>query len=176
MRKITISIIVAIFLAMPLFGRSRMKKELGVAEISKNYQTIEMIVDRFGWTPEIFVVQKDLPIRWKIDGKELNSCNEKIVSKELDFSFNLREGRQTKKIKPTKAGEYQFSCWMKMIPGKIIVVDDLQKTDIKKLNKTAIVEPITSGHCGSQKKYKKNESCETENCDETAPNHNCEEK
>ena len=47
--------------------------------IKNGYQEINMEVDKYGWTPDSFVLQKDIPVKWNINVKELTGCNNEII-------------------------------------------------------------------------------------------------
>jgi len=137
MKKVIILILIGIAAIFSL--NAAQKAELGVADIQSDTQVIKMSVDRYGWHPNIFVIQKDIPVVWEIEGNELNGCNNGIVAQDFELKFDLTDGKQMQKFTPVSSGEYKFSCHMNMIPGKFIVVDDLQKADIKMLEANANV-------------------------------------
>ena len=83
--------------------------------------TMEVLVGRFA--PNRFVLRKGVPVRWVIDGKELNECNRSIVVPKYDLKIMLHPGTQTIEFTPQEAGVIPWSCWMGMIPGSFIVVD-----------------------------------------------------
>ena len=110
------------------------------------YQEIRMEVNRYGWTPEKFVLQKDVPVKWIIDGKELNGCNNAIQVPKLGLNFDINPGEQVIEFTPTESGTVAWSCWMGMIPGVFVVQDDLNvESAQEELNN--IVVP-SGGSCG----------------------------
>jgi plastocyanin domain-containing protein len=94
------------------------------------------------------VLQKGVPVRWIINGIEINSCNNRIVVRDYGLDFPINRGEQTIEFTPNKEGVVRWSCWMGMIPGSFIVVNDVNnKTEQKTLEATA--PPLTnSGGCG----------------------------
>jgi uncharacterized protein len=90
---------------------------------SEGYQVIEMDVLRSGYFPDSFVLKKDIPVRWIIDGKELTGCNNAVQVPSLDLEFDIEEGKQIIEFTPTKTGVISWSCWMGMIPGNFIVTE-----------------------------------------------------
>ena len=88
------------------------------------YQIINMEVDRYGWSPDKFTLQKDIPVKWVINVKELTGCNNAIQAPKLGLNFDLKEGKQTIEFTPTETGVIPWSCWMGMIPGTFIVTED----------------------------------------------------
>ena len=112
--------------------------------IKDNYQEIKMEVNRYGWTPDKFVLQKDVPVRWIIDGKEINGCNNAIQVPKLGLNFGIQQGEQVIEFTPTQTGTISWSCWMGMIPGVFIVEDNLDQAT-EALNNVKL--PESSG-CG----------------------------
>ena len=97
-------------------------------QLKDGYQEIRMEVNREGFVPDTFVLQKDVPVKWIIDGKELNGCNNAIQVPEYDLEFDIEQGEQVIEFTPTKSGDVRWSCWMGMIPGQFIVKDDVANT------------------------------------------------
>lgn len=91
---------------------------------SEGYQTIEMDVTRDGWSPDSFVLKKDVPVKWIINGKEITGCNNAIQVPKLGLEFDIEKGKQVIEFMPTEEGVISWSCWMGMIPGTFIVTDD----------------------------------------------------
>ncbi len=89
------------------------------------YQIIEMEVNNSGWTPDTFILKTGVPVKWIINGKEINGCNNAIKVPEYNLSFPIKEGLQTIEFTPTKTGTINWSCWMGMISGKFIVIDNI---------------------------------------------------
>lgn len=86
------------------------------------YQEIYMTAD-WGFEPNEFVIQKDVPVRWIIDGQNVSGCIAEIVIPELGLSFDLEKGENVIEFIPDEAGDMTFSCWMGMIGGKFTVVE-----------------------------------------------------
>ncbi|VVB53633.1 Cytochrome C biogenesis protein transmembrane region [uncultured archaeon] len=89
-----------------------------------SYQEIRMDVTAEGWSPDSFVLQKGVPVKWVINVKELTNCNKAIQVPKLGLYFNLKQGVQTIEFTPNESGVIPWSCWMGMIPGRFIVKDD----------------------------------------------------
>jgi sulfite exporter TauE/SafE len=88
-------------------------------------QTINMEVLKSSFSPNQFTLRKGVPVRWVIDGKEMNECNKSIVIPQYKLKIELKEGTQTIEFTPPESGVVPWSCWMGMIPGTFIVVDDV---------------------------------------------------
>jgi sulfite exporter TauE/SafE/copper chaperone CopZ len=89
------------------------------------FQVINTSANSNGYEPNYFILEKGKPVNWVISGDSINSCNNEIVIPELDISLKLKEGYNIIKFTPEEVGELGFSCWMGMLDGKFIVVDDI---------------------------------------------------
>jgi len=115
---------------------------VGKAVIQDGVQIINMTADRNGYTPNAFYVQKDIPVKWIIDGKELNSCNNAIIARSLNLEFKIKSGENIIEFTPGDK-DINFSCWMGMIGGVIKVVDKLDSVDTSVPDST--LPPPSSG-------------------------------
>jgi sulfite exporter TauE/SafE/copper chaperone CopZ len=114
---------------------------------SEGYQIIEMEVNRYGWEPDNFVLQKDVPVKWKIYGKEITGCNNAIQVPKLGLNFDIKKGEQIIEFTPTKKGIISWSCWMGMIPGTFIVTDDGTASQ-EEVNQATQQATASGGSCG----------------------------
>lgn len=87
-------------------------------------QTISMEVFKKSFSPNKFTLRKGVPVRWVIDVKELSECNESIVVPQYDLEIRLQPGKQVVEFTPPESGVVPWSCWMGMIPGTFVIVDD----------------------------------------------------
>ncbi|WP_236994375.1 sulfite exporter TauE/SafE family protein [Candidatus Methylomicrobium oryzae] len=94
------------------------------APLSGKEQIIRMDVLKNRFSPNKFTLRKGVPVKWVIDGKELNECNKAIVVPQYGLEIELHAGEQTVEFTPKESGVVPWSCWMGMIPGTFIVVDD----------------------------------------------------
>lgn len=92
-------------------------------------QTIHMDVLKAGFSPNKFTLRKGVPVKWVINGKELNECNKTIVVPQYKLKIELHPGEQTVDFTPIESGVVPWSCWMGMIPGTFIVVEDPSSAD-----------------------------------------------
>lgn len=108
-------------------------------------QTIHMEVLKTRFSPNKFTLRKGIPVKWAIDAKELNECNKVIVVREYGLEIKLQPGMQVIEFTPPEAGVVPWSCWMGMIPGTFIVIDDQQvakETPPINLPATEVVKPV----------------------------------
>ena len=108
-------------------------------------QIINMTANNYGYTPNVFYVQKGIPVKWVIDGQQLNSCNNAIVARELNLEWKLKKGENIKEFTPGDK-DINFSCWMGMIRGVIKVVDKLDTVDTSKAD-PSLPPPSTGPSC-----------------------------
>jgi sulfite exporter TauE/SafE/copper chaperone CopZ len=87
-------------------------------------QTIEMDVIASGFSPNHFVLSRGIPVKWVINGKQVTSCNHRIIVPSLNLEFDVKEGRQTIEFTPTKVGVIPWSCWMGMLHGDFEVIEE----------------------------------------------------
>ena len=59
-------------------------------------QTINMVVLKSSFSPNQFTLRKGVPVKWVIDGKEINECNKVIVIPEYQMKIELKEGSQSR--------------------------------------------------------------------------------
>ncbi len=121
-----------------------------VANLSGNIQKIYMDVDAAGWTPDRFVLRKDVPVEWDINVKQLTSCNKEIIVQEYNLDIKLKQGLNVVNFTPTREGTVSWSCWMGMIPGSFIVKSniDLNSTQQVQAALNSAPAPKKSGGCG----------------------------
>ncbi len=89
------------------------------------FQTIEMDVIEFGYTPNHFVLVRGVPVKWVINGKEVTTCNHRIVVPSYDLEFDVKPGLQTIEFTPDKVDHVPWSCWMGMKHGDFDVVEEM---------------------------------------------------
>ena len=115
------------------------------ATLQDGIQIINMTADNNGYTPNAFYVQKGIPVKWIVDGKEMNSCNNAIVARELKLEWKIKKGENIQEFIPGDK-DINFSCWMGMIRGVIKVVDDLDAVDTSKAD-PSLPPPSTGPSC-----------------------------
>ena len=98
------------------------------ATLENGVQVINMTANARGYTPNVLYVQKNIPVKWVINGELLTSCNNAIVVPSLDKQQKLESGENIINFTPGDK-DINFSCWMGMISGVIRVVDDINAVD-----------------------------------------------
>lgn len=91
------------------------------AVASSGYQEA-MILVKGGYTPDVIVVERGRPVRLNFRREETASCSEMVLLPDFDRSAQLPEGEVVPiEFVPEQPGEYEFSCQMGMLRGKLIV-------------------------------------------------------
>jgi sulfite exporter TauE/SafE/copper chaperone CopZ len=86
-------------------------------------QIVRMTQSFSGYSPNKFVVQKGLPVKWIINATALNACSSGITIPRLGLTRNLVAGENTIEFTPAETGTLKFTCTMGMYPGEFTVVD-----------------------------------------------------
>jgi plastocyanin domain-containing protein len=88
---------------------------------SRGYQEA-MILVKGGYTPDIIVVEHGRPVRLNFRREETAACSEMVLFPDFGKSAQLPTGETVPiEFVPEKPGEYEFSCQMGMLRGKLIV-------------------------------------------------------
>ena len=87
-------------------------------------QVINMSVDSMGWWPDTFILQKGVKVKWIITAWDLTKCNREIIVKDYGLDIKLNRGENIVEFTPDRKGTIGWSCWMNMINGTFIVVND----------------------------------------------------
>ncbi|MHB1005980.1 MAG: cupredoxin domain-containing protein [Chloroflexota bacterium] len=81
-----------------------------------------MILVKGGYTPDVIVVEKGRPVRLNFRREETAACSEMVVLADFGKSAKLPTGEMVSvEFIPDKPGEYEFTCQMGMIRGKVVV-------------------------------------------------------
>lgn len=96
----------------------------GEIEIVDGVQVINSTLAS-GRYPNI-TVQAGIPVKWVIDAPSgsINGCNYKMFLKEYGIEHEFTEGENIIEFTPVKSGTVQYTCWMGMIRGNIVVTDE----------------------------------------------------
>lgn len=75
-----------------------------------------------GYSPDVIVVQKDKPVRLNFLRQETDDCSEKVIFPDFNKSATLIPFKTTTvEFKPDRQGEFEFTCGMGMLRGKLVV-------------------------------------------------------
>ena len=77
-----------------------------------------------GYSPDVIVVKKGIPVELDFYRDEASSCTEEVVFGDFGISRKLPAFKTTPiRFTPDKTGEFTFACGMNMVRGKLIVED-----------------------------------------------------
>ncbi|MDM7922085.1 MAG: cupredoxin domain-containing protein [Pyrinomonadaceae bacterium] len=97
------------------------KKTVAATENAAGVQEIDVTV-KGGYSPDVIVVKKGVPVRLNFYRDETSSCSEQVVFGDFGIARDLPAFKTTKvEFTPDKAGEFTFACGMNMLRGKLIV-------------------------------------------------------
>ena len=78
---------------------------------------------RGGYEPDTIRAEAGVPLRLVFRREESSPCSEQVVFPAFGKSATLPQGeRVTVELLPTEPGEYEFTCAMGMLYGRLIVV------------------------------------------------------
>lgn len=86
-------------------------------------QVVRMTQHARGYSPNIFTIKKDIPVKWVVTSTEPYSCASSLVSKKLNIRTFLEKGENIVEFTPTETGKIQFSCSMGMYAGSFNVIE-----------------------------------------------------
>lgn len=89
---------------------------------SKGEQEARMNVNGTGYSPSNFVIKKDVPVKWILNGENVFGCQGYLVVPSLGIQKVLEKGENTIEFTPTEVGTMNFSCGMGMYRGQFTVI------------------------------------------------------
>ena len=100
------------------FGRT---KTAVAAAAGGGTQTVTVVVQG-GYKPDLIVAKRGVPLRLVFDRREASPCSDEIVLPEFGVRRALPAHATTElRIVPERTGEFEFTCGMNMLHGKILV-------------------------------------------------------
>jgi sulfite exporter TauE/SafE len=127
----------------------------GLVTATDDFQVINMKVDQHGWNPNVFVVKKNVPVKWNIQVERITSCISGIRVPKYGISRDFTEVGETITIEftPNEEGTVIFTCPMGMVSGRFIVKSDIDLNNAtqiqQELNQTqASPNHSCGGSCG----------------------------
>ena len=92
-------------------------------KMENGQQIINMDVVSSGYVPNYFIVKKEIPVKWIVNGKNVFGCQGYFVVPSLGIQKALNEGENIFEFTPKDPGSINFSCGMGMYRGRIEVID-----------------------------------------------------
>lgn len=110
----------------PILGHVRAEEQRPEDQKRRTPQQAQefTIVVKGGYTPDLVVARKGIPLKLVFDRQESNACSAEVVIPDFQIRRALAASAKTTiEMLPAKTGEFPFSCGMNMLHGKIRVVD-----------------------------------------------------
>ena len=80
------------------------------------------IVVKGAYTPDVIIVEHGRPVRLNFLRQETAACSEEVVFADFHRRAQLPEGELIPvDFTPEREGEYEFTCGMGMLRGKVVV-------------------------------------------------------
>jgi plastocyanin domain-containing protein len=100
-----------------LAGRTPVAAAAGVGGV----QEVEIEVSG-GYAPSTVRVRRGQPVRLVFHRQESSGCSEEVVLPDFGIRrFLPPQQRTSVEFTPTEAGQYEFTCGMSMLRGRLIV-------------------------------------------------------
>jgi plastocyanin domain-containing protein len=93
-----------------------------VARVTSSGFQEAIILVKGAYTPDVIVVEHGKPVRLTFRREETAACSEKVIFPDFHRTADLPEGEQVPvEFTPEEPGEYEFTCGMGMLRGKLVV-------------------------------------------------------
>lgn len=80
------------------------------------------VVVKGGYSPDLIVARQGVPLRLVFDRRESSPCSDEIVFPDFGVRRALPAFAKTEvDIVPDRTGEFEFTCGMNMLHGKLLV-------------------------------------------------------
>ena len=103
------------------YSQNLVKENISNIVMNNGKQIVKSTLNPFRY-PEI-TVKKGIPVHWEITASKsaLNGCNYRMIFQDFGFAYEMNYGTNVIEFTPEKAGNFQYTCWMGMVRGKIKV-------------------------------------------------------
>ena len=79
------------------------------------------IVVKGGYSPKVVRVTAGRPVRLVFNRQESDPCSERVMLSAFGLSTELPQGHNVSvEFKPNKPGQFEFTCQMGMLRGKVV--------------------------------------------------------
>ena len=101
---------------------STKRDKSGDVTVENGVQVVRMDVDSGGYTPNTFIIQRNSPVKWIVNGKNVFGCQGFLNVPELKIAQALKQGENIFNFSVDKIGQIGFSCSTNVVQGKFIAV------------------------------------------------------
>ncbi len=117
---VTVFVVAGIAVTLWWFFGARDAAEARVSGTA-GVQEIDILVQG-GYSPNRIALKAGVPVRLKFRREEKSSCSEQVVLSDFGIVRDLPAFETTAvEFTPDKPGEFEFTCAMNMMRGKLIV-------------------------------------------------------
>ncbi len=110
-----------VLIALTLWYFFGEREKIAVETNETGVQEIKVTV-KGGYSPDVIVVKKGVPVRLNFYRDETSSCSEQVIFSDFGIAKDLPAFKTTPiEFTPDQAGEFNFVCGMNMLRGKLIV-------------------------------------------------------
>jgi len=98
------------------------KRRTAAAALERGGAQEITVVVKGGYSPDLIVARRGVPLRLVFDRREASPCSDEIVMPEFGIRRFLPAFAKTPiEVVPERAGEFEFTCGMNMLHGKLLV-------------------------------------------------------
>lgn len=98
--------------------RERMKEAI----VKGDYQEVDLKINASGYTPNVIIAKKGIPLKINIHTEEDAGCASEIVFEDFNVEQAVPAGTSGSiEILPAHEGTFNFRCPMDMVRGKLII-------------------------------------------------------
>ncbi len=98
------------------------RKKVKEAFIVNDFQEVDMTINASGYSPNVIVAKKGIPLKIKIHSEENAGCVSTVVFPEFGIEKTVSAGSSgVIEILPAQEGTFNFRCPMDMVRGELIV-------------------------------------------------------
>ena len=161
LKKVSIITAVMVFVVLILvFGGAGYIRYVNSAEpkdvvvkSENSFQEVSMDLTYDGYSPSAINIKKGVPVRWKINVKQISGCTREIMIEPLGIKKELQMGENIIEFTaPDNVSELEFSCGMRMVWGKFVISENGINSNPTEPAKTSSITKSGSscnGSCGS---------------------------
>ncbi|PWB49695.1 MAG: hypothetical protein C3F06_14100 [Candidatus Methanoperedenaceae archaeon] len=109
---------------MEPIGMTKEKQESREQEaiMKGDYQEVDLKINASGYTPNVIIAKKRIPLKIKINSEEDAGCASEIVFEDFNIRKVVPAGSSGSiEILPAQEGTFNFRCPMDMVRGKLII-------------------------------------------------------